>query len=179
MTLKRTGRIKHDPVKAAERALRRQERREAEGLRPEDIAREARRAAGERAHLASVTNVNVREVEREGANPTVQPKRRRPLTEASREQRAAVANKACVVCRCGPCDPAHLLPLGVCADGDGDPRAVIPLCRGLDGHHRAYDDGDLDLLPYLEPHYRTELAFAVERFGLVSTLRRVTNERQP
>ncbi len=176
--MKRGGRIKHDPAKAQERALRRQERREAEGPRPEDIAREARRAAGERAHLASVTNVNVREVERERAKPTVQ-KRRRPLTEASREQRAAVANKACVVCRCGPCDPAHLLPLGVCADGDGDPRAVVPLCRK---HHDEYDGTtghapSLDLLPWLEPHYRTELAFAVERFGLLSTLRRVTNDR--
>lgn len=109
-----------------------------------------------------------------------QPKRRRPISEASPAQRAAVADRACVVCREPGCDPAHLVPRGLCADGDGDPRAVVPLCRA---HHRQYDgapgvDPSLDLLPYLEPHYRTELAFAVERFGLLSTLRRVTNDRE-
>ncbi len=167
--MKRGGRIPFDPAKAQERALRRQERRAAEPPRPEDLAREARRTAREAVRSPGA------QLERK---PTT-PKRRRPLTEASPEQRAAIAGKACVVCRMSPCDPAHLLPLGQCPDGDGDPRAVVPLCRQ---HHREYDgttghEPSLDLLPYLEPHYRTELAFAVERFGLVSTLKRVTNDR--
>jgi hypothetical protein len=63
----------------------------------------------------------------------------------------------------------------LCPDTDGDPRAVVPLCRR---HHDAYDHEGLDILPFLEPHFRVELAFAVERFGLLSTLRRVTNERE-
>jgi hypothetical protein len=166
--MKRGTRIQTDPAKTQERAERRAQRRASEPPRPEDLNREKRRAAGEAAHVPRA------QLERK---PTVA-QRRRPISEASPEQRAAVANRACVVCRVSPCDPAHLIPKGLCADGDGDPLAVVPLCRGADGHHRAYDDGDLDLLPFLEPHFRTELAFAVERFGLISTLRRVTNERQ-
>ncbi len=171
--MKRGGRIPFDPEKAEERRLRREARREAEGPRPEDLNREARRVAGEAAHQARAT------LERK---PTV-PKRRRPISEASPEQREAVALKACVARREGPChgpvDPAHLIPRGLCPDTDGDPRAVVPLCRH---HHDGYDGKpgvapSLDLLPYLEPHYRDELAFAVQRVGLLSTLRRVTNER--
>jgi HNH endonuclease len=81
---------------------------------------------------------------------------------------------ACVVCKGEPCDPAHVIPRGLLTEGQDDPRAVIPLCRG---HHDAFDHGDLSLLAYLEPYYRPELAFAVQRFGLVSTLRAVTNDR--
>jgi transposase-like protein len=51
---------------------------------------------------------------------------------------------------------------------------VVPLCPAC---HRAYDDERLSILEYLEPHWRTELAFAVERVGLMSALRRVTNSR--
>ncbi len=165
--MKRTGRIPFDPVKAAERAQRRAERRAAEPPRPEDRAREERRAA----RLAVVSE----------RKPTV-PKRR-VISEASPEQREAVALKACVARREGPChgpvDPAHLIPRALCPDTDGDPRAVVPLCRH---HHDGYDGKpgvapSLDLLPYLEPHYRDELAFAVQRVGLLSTLRRVTNDR--
>lgn len=157
--------LKADPVKAAERRQRREQRRATEPPRPEDIAREARRKAREAERQPRATLVRATK-----ATPT----KRRPISEASPEQRSAVAKRACVVCREQPTDPAHLIPAGMCPDGDGDPRAVIPLCRT---HHREYDERGLDLLPYLEPHYRTELAFAVERFGLLSTLRRVTNER--
>lgn len=62
----------------------------------------------------------------------------------------------------------------MCGIDQDDPRAVIPLCRP---HHRAYDLGTLDVLPDLEPRFRQELAFAVERVGLLTTLRRVTNSR--
>lgn len=103
--------------------------------------------------------------------------KRRPISEASPAQRLKCQGAACVVCRQGPCDPAHLIDRSLVSDIGGDPRAVIPLCKGLDGCHRKYDDGGLSILEYLEPHHRTELAFAVERFGLAATYRRVTNER--
>ena len=101
--------------------------------------------------------------------------RARPVSVASREQRAAVAEQRCIVCGASPTDPAHLLPRSLADDGDGDPRAVVPLCRE---HHRAYDEGGLSLLAHLEPHYREAIAFAVSRVGLVATLRRVTNDRR-
>jgi hypothetical protein len=59
-------------------------------------------------------------------------------------------------------------------EGQDDPLAVIPLCRE---HHDAYDHAGLSLLEALEPRFRAELAFAVKRAGLMTTLRRVTNTR--
>jgi hypothetical protein len=41
-------------------------------------------------------------------------------------------------------------------------------------HHRAYDSGELDLLPYLEPAWRTQLAHAVGHVGLIGALRRIS-----
>jgi hypothetical protein len=38
-------------------------------------------------------------------------------------------------------------------------------------HHRAYDTGRLELLPYLEPDWRIELAHAVLHLGLIGTVR--------
>jgi predicted restriction endonuclease len=55
-----------------------------------------------------------------------------------------VAGVACVVCGDrGAIDPAHLVPrsLGGCDEA----ACVVALCRR---HHRAYDRGQLDLLPY-------------------------------
>ena len=56
----------------------------------------------------------------------------------------------------------------------GDALCVVPLCRF---HHRAYDRGELDLLPYLEPASRAQLAHAVGHVGLISALRRITGSR--
>lgn len=99
---------------------------------------------------------------------------RRPVSPASSAQRRKVAGKACIVCAGSPCHPAHTIDRSLCPEGAEDPRAVVPLCPT---HHRSYDEGHLSLLEHLEPHYRAELAFAVERFGLVSTLERLTNDR--
>jgi hypothetical protein len=96
----------------------------------------------------------------------------RGFTPASKEQRRAVAGRACLVCASTPVDAAHLIDRSL-GSGD-DPRDVVPLCRR---HHREYDQGALDLLPYLEPRYRTELARAVELVGLLRALARVTNHR--
>jgi hypothetical protein len=41
------------------------------------------------------------------------------------------------------------------------------------GSHRAFDRGELDLLPYLEPRFRAELAHASPSV-LLALLRRVT-----
>lgn len=99
--------------------------------------------------------------------------KRQPISEASPEQRAKVKGKACIVCRRpGPCDPMHLIDRSLASD-DGDPRRVVPGCREC---HRRFDEEDLDLLPYLEPHFREEVAFAVEQVGLITALLRLSGD---
>lgn len=95
---------------------------------------------------------------------------------ASEAQREKVRHLACLVCWQGPCDPAHLIPRSLKADVDGEPLRVVPLCRE---HHRAYDAGELDLLPYLGKGWRHELARAVVDHpgGLVGALERLTNRK--
>jgi hypothetical protein len=97
------------------------------------------------------------------------------ISPATPEQRAKVKGKACVRCRrAGPCQPAHLIDRSLASVGADDSRAVIPLCPEC---HRAYDEESISLLEHLEPHYREELAFAVERVGLLTALFRISNER--
>jgi hypothetical protein len=94
---------------------------------------------------------------------------------ATDAQRAAVAGRVCIVRGTDRrIDPAHLIPRSM--GGCGDPLCVIPACRV---HHRAYDRGDLDLLPYLEPGWRAQLAHAVGHAGLVGALRRISGHREP
>lgn len=99
--------------------------------------------------------------------------KRRPTTTTNAAMRAKVRDQACLNCAHRPVDPAHLIDRSL-ADDHGDPRAVIALCRLC---HDRYDAHELDLLPLLEPRLRVELAFAVERFGLLRTLERVTGVR--
>lgn len=101
-------------------------------------------------------------------------KRGAGISPASPEQRAKVKDRACIICRrfAGHCHPAHLIDRSI--GGDDDPRAVVPLCAA---DHRAYDEQGFDLLPYLEPNYREELAYAVECVGLLNALNRITNQR--
>ena len=94
---------------------------------------------------------------------------------ASEAQRAKIIGAACVVCqktkgsrprtsrraRIGGCD---------------HPDCVVPMCWA---HHRAYDTGRLDLLPYLEPRWRAEIAHAVGHLGLISAYRRLTGGPLP
>jgi hypothetical protein len=90
-------------------------------------------------------------------------------------QQAKVRGLSCIVCAAvDNIDPAHLLSRSVCPEGRDDPRAVVPLCRRC---HTLYDDGKLSILEHLEPYWRTELAYAVERFGLLSTLEFLTKQR--
>ena len=96
-----------------------------------------------------------------------------PLPAASEEQQRKVDGRGCLVCRgSGAVDPAHLVPRS--RGGCDHPDCVVPLCRRC---HRAFDDGRLDLLPYLEPHRRAELAHALQHLGLIELLERVTAER--
>jgi hypothetical protein len=93
-----------------------------------------------------------------------------PSMAASDVQRAAVAGRCCIVCGTDRrIDPAHLIPRSL--GGCGDALCVIPACRA---HHRAYDRGELDLLPYLEPVFRAQLAHAVGHVGLIGALRRIS-----
>jgi hypothetical protein len=93
---------------------------------------------------------------------------------ATDAQRAAVAGRCCVVCSADRrIDPAHLIPRSM--GGCGDPLCVIPACRV---HHQAYDRGELDLLPFLEPAWRAQLAHAVGHVGLIGALRRISGGRQ-
>jgi hypothetical protein len=66
-------------------------------------------------------------------------------------------------------DPTHLVPRSL--GGCGRPECVVPLCRL---HHRSYGRGWVELLPYLEPDHRGQLAHALLHPGLVALLRRVT-----
>ena len=101
------------------------------------------------------------------------PLRRTPSMAATGAQRAAVAGRSCVVCGTDKrVDPSHLIPRSL--GGCGDAACCVPLCRL---HHRAYDRGELDLLPYLEPGWRAQLAHAVGHVGLIGALRRISGGR--
>jgi len=99
--------------------------------------------------------------------------RRTPSMAASDAQRAAVAGRVCIVCGTERrVDPAHLISRA--AGGCGGAACCVPLCRP---HHRAYDRGELDLLPFLEPVWRAQLAHAVGHVGLIGALRRISGGR--
>ena len=94
---------------------------------------------------------------------------------ATDAQRAAVAGRPCIACGAEHrVDAAHVIPRAL---GCGDALDVVPLCRAC---HRAYDAGELDLLPYLEPGFRAQVAHAVGHVGLIGALRRISGEdRRP
>jgi hypothetical protein len=98
------------------------------------------------------------------------PLQRSASMAATDAQRAAVAGRRCIVCGSDRrVDPAHLIPRSM--GGCGAAACCVPLCRP---HHRAYDRGELDLLPYLEPGWRAQLAHAVGHVGLIGALRRIS-----
>jgi hypothetical protein len=96
------------------------------------------------------------------------PLARTPVSPASETQRAKVAGHTCLVCGGRPADPAHLVPRAL--GGCDEPDCIVPLCRRC---HRAYDGGELDLLPHLEPGSRAELAPALRHGGAKARLRRL------
>ena len=93
---------------------------------------------------------------------------------ATDAKRAAVVGRSCIVCSADRrIDPAHLISRSL--GGCGDALCVVPACRRC---HRAYDRGELDLLPYLEPVWRPQLAHAVGHVGLIGALRRISGGRR-
>lgn len=111
---------------------------------------------------------------RAGPSPRRQtPLQASPTLAATDAQRAAVRGRRCIVCGTERrIDPAHLIPRSL--GGCGDARCVVPLCRRC---HRAYDRGELDLVAYLEPAWRAQLAHAVGHVGLIGALRRIGGRR--
>jgi len=103
------------------------------------------------------------------------PLQRTTSMTATDAQRAAVAGRPCIACGSEHrVDAAHVIPRSL---GCGDALDVVPLCRAC---HRACDAGQLDLLPYLEPAYRAQLAHAVGHVGLIGALRRISGQgRRP
>jgi hypothetical protein len=96
-------------------------------------------------------------------------RRTTPLQRTSSLAATDSQRRPCIVCGgTHGVDPAHLIPRSL--GGCGDALCVTALCRGC---HRAYDTGDLDLLPHLEPAWRAQLAHAVGHVGLIGALRRV------
>jgi 5-methylcytosine-specific restriction endonuclease McrA len=103
------------------------------------------------------------------------PLRRTTSMAATDAQRFAVAGRPCIACGSEHrVDAAHVIPRSL---GCGDALDVVPLCRRC---HAAYDAGELDLLPYLEPGFRAQVAHAVRHVGLIGALRRISGEdRRP
>lgn len=114
---------------------------------------------------------------RKGLRRTGPPVRRTPLRRsgyrgASEVQRAKVRGQRCLVCGKRPVDPAHLVARA--RGGCDHPDCVVAVCRAC---HRAFDRGELDLLPHLEPDHRAELSHAVSHSGLLALLLRLTGVR--
>ena len=102
------------------------------------------------------------------------PLQRTPSLAATDRQRPpSPAGRASSAARRHGIDPAHLIPRSL--GGCGDPLCVVPAVPPT--CHRAYDSGELDLLPYLEPAWRAQLAHAVGHVGLIGALRRVSGHR--
>jgi 5-methylcytosine-specific restriction endonuclease McrA len=100
------------------------------------------------------------------------PLRRTTSMAATDAERSAVVGRPCIACGSEHrVDAAHVIPRSL---GCGDALDVVPLCRAC---HRAYDAGELDLLPHLEPAYRAQLAHAVGHVGLIGALRRISGSR--
>jgi len=101
--------------------------------------------------------------------------RQRSVSPASPEQREKVRDDAVsVVSGLEGCDPAHIIPrsLGGCDDA----LCVVPLTRT---EHRAYDQGVLNLLPYLVGTHVAELQHALGHVdgALLRLVHVVTGER--
>lgn len=97
------------------------------------------------------------------------------FTPASVAQRAKVKGRGSIVSAERPCDPAHLWPRS--RGGCDHPDCVVALTRA---EHRAFDDGQLDLLPYLIAQGAwLEMAHMIgaHRADPISMLQRLTGER--
>ena len=100
---------------------------------------------------------------------TARPGEARAPFAASDAQRQKIVGGACIVCmQTKGITPAHLVPRSL--GGCDHPDCTVALCWL---HHRAYDTGRLELLPFLEPRWRAEIAHAVLHLGLAGAVRRL------
>lgn len=80
-----------------------------------------------------------------------------------------ITEEGCRVCGQRPVDPAHVVPRSRVKHGGEHADNCVPLCRA---HHRAYDDGTLELLPHLTLGEQTK---AVELAGgIIGAIRYVS-----
>lgn len=103
--------------------------------------------------------------------------KRSPLGHCTPEQKARVADLACLVCgeHVGDCHPAHVVPRGVLPQEIADDvRAVVPLCFE---DHLLYDNDQIDLSPHLEPRWRDSVEWAAGAVGLWKAVRCITGTR--
>lgn len=111
-------------------------------------------------------------------------RRAKPISEASKEQRAAVAGQPCI--HCGReasayvlIDPAHIWKRG--RGGCDDELCVVPLCRTFDGGcHALFDEGALDLLAVLVtdwPRWKLWFDHATGHATPVEVIERLAGER--
>jgi hypothetical protein len=97
-----------------------------------------------------------------------------------RDMRAGRAKAEAEGCRiCGGTfgvEAAHILARARIKPGPAeDPRNIVGLCGNLGcAAHRSFDEGTLNLLPYLTLE---EQAFAVELVGIAEAYQRITNTR--
>jgi hypothetical protein len=98
--------------------------------------------------------------------------KRRPISPASKAQRAKVKGARCVHCKLPARDPMHLCPRS--RGGCDDPLCVVPGCRRC---HRLFDEGKLDLMRDLVRGFRAELAHAQLHMSPIALVERLTGCR--
>lgn len=141
-----------------------------------ELERKPEHQLGRSSNLAS--SAQRARVKRENSNSTLSQGRG---FSASPAQQKKANTQPCIVTQQeaiegATVDPAHLWPRG--RGGCDDPLCTLPLRRDV---HRAFDDGDFDLLPYLADHSAEvlhALGHALEDGGgLLALLHRLTGER--
>ena len=106
------------------------------------------------------------------------PKRPKPISSFSDAQREKVRRSGCIVTMADALErtvhPAHLAPRT--QGGCQDPLCVVGLVPEV---HRAFDDGQFDLQPYLVGRHVEELQHALGHYkgDVVGLLQRLTGRR--
>ena len=105
------------------------------------------------------------------------PKRRKPVSPASAEQRAKVREAMSILSGEHGCDPAHITSKSGGYLGCDSALCVIPLTRQ---EHRDFDQGKRDILPALIAHGMVpEIQHALDHYNgdLIALIERLTGCR--
>lgn len=117
-------------------------------------------------------------IDRRRLAANIRASRRRVPPRAPRALFAATSRKwgdvdgSCRVCGEARVDRAHVIPRGFSPNGGDDGHHLVALCRS---HHREYDGGHLDLLPYLTVDEQAAAVAAAG--GLMAAFRVITGNR--